>query len=60
MKKKFDEEFRKEHPETIGETDQCFDLDNYADWMDKKLTEARERLYIIKHQYYIPNQYEQS
>jgi len=36
IKKKYDTEFRKDHPETIGETDSQFDLDNYCDWLEKK------------------------
>jgi len=31
------EEFRKEHPETIGEEDSMFDLSNYCGWMEGKL-----------------------
>ena len=34
---KFEEQFRKECPQTIGETDQHFDLDNYRDWLEEKL-----------------------
>ena len=35
---KFEKEFRKEKPETIGETDKRFDLDNYKDWLESKLS----------------------
>lgn len=34
---KFEKEFRKEMPQTIGETDSHFDLDNYKDWLEQKL-----------------------
>ena len=37
MKWKFEKEFRADHPETIGETDKEFDLDNYKDWLEHKL-----------------------
>ena len=33
----FEEQFRKEKPETIGETDSHFDLDKYKDWLEKKI-----------------------
>ena len=33
---KFEQQFRQEHPETIGETDSHFDLDNYKDWLEEK------------------------
>jgi hypothetical protein len=33
----FEKEFRKEMPQTIGETDSHFDLDNYKDWLEQKL-----------------------
>ena len=48
MKWKFEENFRKDHPETIGETDSHFDLDNYKDWLELKLTEALEMLGKLK------------
>ena len=34
---KFNEQFRKDHPETIGETDSVFDLDNYKDWLELQI-----------------------
>lgn len=34
---KFDEQFRKDFPETIGESDYLFDLSNYKDWLEDKL-----------------------
>jgi len=37
MKWKFEKEFRADHPETIGETDREFDIDNYKDWLEQKL-----------------------
>lgn len=29
--------FKKDKPETVGETDMAFDLDNYADWLEVQL-----------------------
>jgi hypothetical protein len=43
MKWKYEKEFRKDNPETIGETDKHFDLDNYKDWLEVELKEAKER-----------------
>lgn len=40
MNYKFEQEFRKDNPQTIGETDKHFDLDNYKDWLESKLSEA--------------------
>lgn len=34
---KYEKQFRKENPQTIGETDSIFDLDNYKDWLEEKL-----------------------
>ena len=42
--KRFEEEFRLDHPETVGETDKHFDLHNYKDWLEAQLTEARKQL----------------
>lgn len=42
--KLFEKEFRKERPETIGETDSIFDLDNYKDWLEEKLQKSNEAL----------------
>lgn len=44
MRYAFEEEFRLDHPETVGETDQHFDLDNYKDWLEAQLIEARKQL----------------
>jgi hypothetical protein len=33
----FEKQFREEMPETLGETDSHFDLDNYKDWLEQKL-----------------------
>jgi hypothetical protein len=38
MKWKFEDEFRRDKPETLGETDSHFDLDNYKDWLEEKLS----------------------
>lgn len=34
---KYEKQFRKEKPETIGELDAYCDLDNYKDWLEAKL-----------------------
>lgn len=41
MKWQYEQEFRLDNPQTVGETDSYFDLDNYKDWLENKLTEAR-------------------
>lgn len=43
---KFEKEFRIAKPETIGETDRHFDLDNYKDWLEEQLVEARSKLHL--------------
>ena len=35
--KKFDKAFRRENPQTIGETDSHFDLSNYTEWLERKI-----------------------
>jgi hypothetical protein len=47
MKWKFEEEFRLDKPETIGETDKHFDLDNYKDWLEFQLSESRKQLSLF-------------
>ena len=47
MKWKFEEEFRLDKPKTIGETDIHFDLDNYKDWLEFQLSEARKQLSLF-------------
>lgn len=44
MRYTFEEEFRLDHPETVGETDIHFDLGNYKDWLEAQLIEARKQL----------------
>ena len=44
MRYTFEEEFRLDHPETVGETDVQFDLENYKDWLEAQLIEARKQL----------------
>lgn len=44
MRYTFEEEFRLDHPETVGETDIQFDLENYKDWLEAQLIEARKQL----------------
>ena len=46
MRYTFEEEFRLDHPETVGETDRHFDLDNYKDWLEAQLIEARKQLVL--------------
>lgn len=45
---KFENEFRLDKPETIGEEDKRFDLDNYKDWLEIKLSETRKELASFK------------
>ena len=33
---KYEKQFRKDNPQTIGETDYAFDLNNYKDWLDEQ------------------------
>ena len=40
----YEEQFRKDKPDTIGETDKHFDLDNYKDWLESKLENAVDLL----------------
>ena len=42
---KFEKQFRLENPQTIGETDKHFDLDNYKDWLELKLIKFIEKNY---------------
>ena len=44
MRYTFEEEFRLDHPEMVGETDRHFDLDNYKDWLEAQLIETRKQL----------------
>jgi hypothetical protein len=44
MRYTFEEEFRLDRPETVGETDRHFDLDNYKEWLEAQLIEARKQL----------------
>ena len=41
---KFEKEFRKDHPETIGETDHTFDLLNYSEWLENKIERIEKLL----------------
>jgi len=40
---KYKEEYKLDKPETIGETDYTFDLDNYREWLEEQLTECRKQ-----------------
>jgi hypothetical protein len=37
MSWKYEKDFRADNPQTMGEVDSHFDLDNYKDWLEKKL-----------------------
>jgi hypothetical protein len=43
---KYEQEFRIDKPETVGEKDKHFDLDNYKDWLEEQLTNCRKQLAI--------------
>jgi hypothetical protein len=43
---KYEQEFRIDKPETVGEKDKHFDLDNYKDWLEEQLTDCRKQLSI--------------
>ena len=43
---KYEQEFRINKPETVGEKDKHFDLDNYKDWLEEQLTDCRKQLSI--------------
>lgn len=43
---KYEQEFRIDKPETVGEKDKRFDLDNYKDWLEEQLTDCRKQLSI--------------
>ena len=45
---KYETEYRKDHPETIGETDKEFDLSNYSEWLDKQLTSYKRAIEVAK------------
>lgn len=36
---KFEKQFRTENPQTVGETDSIFDLENYNEWLENKAEE---------------------
>ena len=40
---KYEQEFRIDKPETVGEKDKHFDLDNYKDWLEEQLTNCRKQ-----------------
>lgn len=43
---KYELEYRIDKPETEGETDKHFDLDNYKDWLEEQLTNCGKQLSI--------------
>jgi len=38
---KFETEFRQAHPETMGETDREFDINNYAEWLEQRIVDNK-------------------
>lgn len=44
MRYTFEEEFRLDNPEGVGERGSYFYLDNYKDWLEVQLIEARKQL----------------
>ena len=44
MKWKYEKEYREKHPETIGETDREYDLDNYKDFLEEFIALALSRI----------------
>ncbi len=56
---KYEKQFRRDNPQTIGEKDKSFDLDNYKDWLEEKIELYLETLdYILAcqgNEYILPN-----
>jgi len=46
---KYEKEFRKDNPQTVGETDKHYDLDNYKDWLKTRLTQFEEMKTALEH-----------
>jgi hypothetical protein len=40
---RYEKEFRKAKPHTVGEKDKDFDNRNYAEWLESQLQEEREK-----------------
>ena len=40
--------FKYDHPETVGETDQCFDTGNYNDWLQEYVGKLEAKLLMMK------------
>ena len=40
--------FKYDHSETVGETDQCFDTDNYNDWLQEYVGKLEAKLLTMK------------
>ena len=58
---KYAAEFRKDHPETIGETDQTFDLSNYCEWLEKRVADRdalRAEVEALRHEVELTNEHE--
>lgn len=45
---KFEKEFRIYNPQTIGETDSHFDLQNYNEWLESKHEQLHSELEMLK------------
>ena len=41
---KYNKQFRELNPQTIGETDKDFDLENYKEWLELKLEKSNDIL----------------
>jgi len=41
---KFEDRYRRDMPQTTGETDSVFDRANYCEWLEKSLDEAEQRV----------------
>jgi len=40
----YEKQFREDNPQTVGEQDPIFDLDNYKDWLEEKLEQNLEAI----------------
>ena len=43
-RKELYEQWKKEHPETLGEKDKHYDTNNFCDWLCEKLKQKEERI----------------
>lgn len=47
---KYEEQFRKEHPETVGEQEHAFDQMNYLEWCEVQIGIKDERIQELEDQ----------